>query len=69
MKTKPRLMHLNEQILNVKFEIYEERLNICNNCYANKNGLCVIQNVLISTKVRPKSSQCPQGFWTSNYDN
>ena len=69
MKTKPRLVHLDEKILSVKYSIYEERLNICNNCYANMDGNCSIQHVHVTQKVKLKASSCPQGFWTSNYDN
>lgn len=73
MIKKPRRMHLDEKILRVSIELYEQRIEICKTCYAfddtGGGGTCKIINVPVVSKCALKSGACPMGFWSSNYDN
>lgn len=66
---KPRMTHLDENVLNVPFEKYLERKKICNKCYAydKELGLCKITKIQIGSAMRQKSASCPLGFWSSYY--
>lgn len=70
MADKPRLVHMNEKVLEVKFEVYEQRLEKCKNCYAadTEHKVCKILNTPYQGRCRLKAAYCPQSFWTSNYD-
>ena len=71
MNKKPRRMHLDERVLRVPLKIYEERMEICKNCYAydKDGGACKIINVPATARCSLKSGSCPMGFWTSYYGN
>jgi hypothetical protein len=71
MKNKPRMMHHNEKVILVPFSKYEERIGICENCYARntENNFCKIINEPYTSRARIKSGTCPQGFWSSYYGN
>jgi protein-arginine kinase activator protein McsA len=67
-KTKPRLTHLDEKVLQVPFEKYTERKKICSECYAYKSdGICDITKININIVSKLKSSGCPLGFWSTYY--
>lgn len=71
MNKKPRQMHLDERILRVSMQIYEQRIEICKNCYAyddRDEGICKIVSTPVSSKCALKAGSCPQGFWSSHYD-
>lgn len=69
MNKRPRLMHLDEKVLHVPFEVYEERNNICKKCYAfqETDSKCKIIGEPITARSRMKSGSCPMGFWSSYY--
>lgn len=71
MKNKPRMMHHNEKVILVPFQKYEERINICETCYArdSEHNVCKITSEPYTARARMKAGACPQGFWTSYYGN
>jgi hypothetical protein len=71
MKNKPRIMHHNEKVILVPITKYAERLEICDTCYARKEGtqVCKIINEPYTARARLKMGSCPQGFWSSYYGN
>lgn len=69
MKNKPRLSHFNQKVIEVNMEKYEQRLKICETCYARDKNICKIINEPYTARASIKSGSCPQGFWTSYYGN
>ena len=69
MEHKPKLKHMNERILMVPFNIYEERLDKCNKCYAadKEIGTCKVNGSTFIANVRMRYAMCPMGFWSSYY--
>jgi hypothetical protein len=71
MKEKPRLTHHNEKVILVPFSKYEERMAICETCYARnkETNVCKLTGEPITARARLKMGACPQGFWSSYYGN
>ena len=43
-------------------ELYDARLNICNNCEHNKNGICGLCGCILSAKTK-SDSHCQLDKW------
>lgn len=69
MKEKPRLAHHNEKVLLVPFHKYEERISICETCYARDKdtNTCKVSAEPCTARAKVKLGACPQGFWSSYY--
>ena len=69
MKEKPRLTHHNEKVLLVPFAKYEERIAVCETCYArdSETNICKIIKEPYTARAKLKMGACPQGFWSSYY--
>ena len=43
-------------------ELYDSRMNICNSCEHNNNGICNICGCVLSAKTK-SDSHCPKQQW------
>ena len=71
MKEKPRLTHFNEKVILVPFSKYEERVSICETCYAREENTtnCKVLGEPYTARAKLKMGSCPQAFWGSYYGN
>lgn len=66
---KPRYTHMNEKkVLMVPKYKYDERLDICTQCFSYDDGICKQSSEAPCTLLaRDKAAMCPLGFWSSYY--
>lgn len=63
-QTKP----LNERIIKTSPQVAAERLEICKKCSTMNDWACKITNKFMPMTVRLKTSACPKGYWSANWD-
>lgn len=60
---KGTLKHVVGGAQHVSDEVYQERLNICNNCEFRQDNRCTICTCNLSMKAKRSSESCPKGYW------
>ena len=67
-QNKPRLTHLDERkVLQVPFYKYEERVEICKQCFAYEEESCKVTGNPTVILCKQKSASCPLAYWSSYY--
>lgn len=47
---------------------FDHRLDICEHCGSNRNGICKICHCVVKAKTKSEDSECPQGKWKSIHE-
>jgi len=59
---------LDERIRKTSPEISEERMSICKQCVSFKDWACAVNSKFLPLTTRYKASNCPKGYWNTNWD-